>query len=92
MREMNAQHVIITMRDKSVFRGYINIGSCRRVSDYFRKSDSSPFIVMFDTTMDENKEKKVYFLNWNHILWVEPDELDGRTRVPGNMVSENELK
>ncbi|MFZ0929380.1 MAG: hypothetical protein WAN11_12310 [Syntrophobacteraceae bacterium] len=74
MREMNAQRVNITMRDGSVFRGYINIGSCRRISDFFRKSDTSPFIVMFEAATGENKEKGVYFLNWSHILWVQPDE------------------
>ena len=92
MREINAQHVTITMRDKSVFRGFINVGSCRRVSDFFRKFDNTPFIVMFDATINENKEKKVYFLNWGHILWVEPKELDDRSRIPGNMVLESELK
>lgn len=76
MREMNAQRVSITMRDGSVFRGYINIGSCRRISDFFRKSDNSPFVVMFETTIGESKGKSVYFLNWNHILWVEPKEED----------------
>ena len=75
MREMNAQRVNITMRDGSVFRGYINIGSCRRLSDFFRKPDNSPFIVMFEATIGESEEKSVYFLNWNHILWVEPDEV-----------------
>jgi len=89
MREMNAQQITITMRDKSVFRGYINIGSCRRVSDFFRKSDNNPFIVMFDATVDEGKEKKVYFLNWSHILWVEPDELEEGVRLPANMVLES---
>jgi hypothetical protein len=77
MREMNAQRVIIKVRDGSVFRGYINIGPCRRLSDFFRRPDTSPFIVMFETTIGESKEKSVYFLNWDHILWVEPNEPDG---------------
>jgi hypothetical protein len=76
MREMNAHRVSITMRDGSTFRGYINIGSCRRLSDFFRKSESQ-FVVVFEATIGEGKEKGVYFLNWNHILWVEPNETEG---------------
>jgi hypothetical protein len=90
MREMNTRRVNITMRDGSVFRGYINIGSSRRVSDFFRKSDNSPFVVMFETAIGESKEKSVYFLNWNHILWVEPYEDDmegsyGSITLPGEL-------
>jgi hypothetical protein len=87
MREMNAQRVTITMRDGSVFRGCINIGSCRRLSDFFRKPDSEAFVVMFDTTVGESKGKSVYFLNWNHILWVEPNE-DDRGRSSGSIILE----
>jgi len=76
MREMNAQRVTIMMRDGSAFRGFINIGSSRRLSDFFRKSESQ-FIIMFEATIGEGKEKGVYFLNWNHILWVEPNETEG---------------
>ena len=89
MREMNAQRVIITMRDGSVFRGYINIGSSRRLSDFFRKPDSSRFVVMFDTTIGESEEKGVYFLNWNHILWVEPQEPADQGHIPGNLTLES---
>ncbi|MGA2402629.1 MAG: hypothetical protein ABSG91_13150 [Syntrophobacteraceae bacterium] len=92
MREMNAQRVIITMRDGSVFRGYVNIGSSRRLSDFFRKSDSSPFVVMFDTTIGESEAKGVYFLNWNHILWVEPQEPADREHFPGSLALESGLK
>jgi hypothetical protein len=77
MREMNAHQVTIGMRDGSVFRGYINIGSNRRLSDFFRKSES-PFIIVFETTIGEGKEKGVYFLNWHHILWVEPGEAESQ--------------
>ncbi len=76
MREMNAQRVTIMMRDGSAFRGFINIGSCRRLSDFFRKSESL-FLVMFEATIGEGKEKGVYFLNWDHNLWVEPSETEG---------------
>jgi hypothetical protein len=79
MREMNAHQVTITMRDGSVFRGSINIGTCRRLADFLQKTDSGSFIVMFDTTVGENKEKGVYFINRKQIVTVEPNEVDERT-------------
>jgi hypothetical protein len=88
---MNARRVNITMRDGSVFRGYINIGSCRRISDFFRKTDNNPFVVMFETAIGESEEKGVYFLNLNHILWVEPNE-DDRESSSGGIALESELK
>ena len=75
MRDINAQRVIITMRDGTVFQGLINIGSARRVSDFFRKAEST-FIVLFDAVKAEGQEgEKVYFINKHHILWVEPIEV-----------------
>ncbi|MHC1726402.1 MAG: hypothetical protein AB9866_10395 [Syntrophobacteraceae bacterium] len=73
MREMNAQEIIITMRDGSVFRGLINMGSCRRLSDFFRKIEAT-FIVLFDATVGEGSEKGVYFLNRTNILWAKPGD------------------
>ena len=73
MREMNAQKIIITMQDGSVFRGQINIGSCRRLSDYFRKVEGM-FIVLFEAGMGDNDGKEVYFLNRNSIVWAKPDD------------------
>ena len=77
MKEMNLRQVTITMIDNSVFRGCLNISSCRRLSDFFRKPESL-FIVLFDARKGEDSEKKVYFINSNHILWVEPSETGGR--------------
>ncbi len=91
MTKMNARRVKITMRDGTVFRGCINIGSCRRMSDFFRKSDSNPFIVMFEASIGERKEKSVYFLNWTHILWAEPDE-DDLGQSSCSITSGNELR
>ncbi len=71
MREMNAHRVTITMTNGNVFSGYINIGSCRRLTDFFGKSDNSRFVVMFDTTIGESQEKGVYFIYRAHILSVE---------------------
>lgn len=92
MREMNAHRVTITMRDGSVFRGNINIGSCRRLFDFFEKTDKSPFIVMFDTTVGENKEKCVYFINRNHIVLVKPNDVDERTCLLQKITLEGKLE
>lgn len=77
MKKMNVRRVRVTMRNGSVFYGFINIGSCRRLSDFLRKSDDM-FVVIFDAMIGEGKERGVYFLNWNHILWVEPGDAEGR--------------
>ncbi len=90
MREMNAQRVTVTMRDGTVFRGFLNIGSCRRLSDFFRKPENTPFIVMFDTMMGQSEEKRVYFLNMNHIQWIEPNELEEQQPYPHGLALENE--
>lgn len=72
MREVNARRITVTMTDGTVFRGSINIGSARRISDYLRRNES--MFVLFDATMGDGAQKDVYFLNTNHILWVKPDE------------------
>lgn len=92
MREMNAHCVTITMRDGSVFHGYINIGSCRRLSDFVTKADASTFVVMFETTIDESKEKNVYFINRDHILSVRPNEMDDRRCLCRSFPLEGELE
>ncbi len=71
MKDMNVRQVTVTTVDNSVFRGCLNINSCRRLSDFFRKPANS-FIVLFDARKGEESEKKVYFINLNHIIWVEP--------------------
>ncbi len=72
MREMNARRIIVTMTEGTVFRGSINIGNSRRISDYFRRNET--MFVLFNATLGDGTEKEVYFLNTNHILWVKPDE------------------
>ena len=57
MREMNARKVIITMIDGTVFRGSINIGNSRRISDHLRKNES--MFVLFDATQGDEAEKDV---------------------------------
>ncbi|MEN6440825.1 MAG: hypothetical protein ABFD97_19815 [Syntrophobacter sp.] len=73
---MNTSEVTITMVDGTVFHGSINIGTSRRVSDYFNKGDSL-FIILFNSRRDKNGDKEVYFLNRNHILWVKPEDAPG---------------
>jgi hypothetical protein len=47
---------------------------------------------VFEATSGESKEKSVYFLNWNNILWVEPGELDESTSFPDGIASESDLQ
>ncbi len=75
MKDFNARQVIVAMVDGTVFRGHTNIGSSRRVSDFFRKGESA-FIILFEASVGEGTEKGVYFINKNHILWVKPDDAD----------------
>ena len=91
MREMNAQRVTITMTDGAVIKGFINIGSSRRLSDFFRKPENGPFVVMFDATAGQDEAKSVYFLNLSHVLRVEPMESEDRHRAPGDVDLESEL-
>jgi hypothetical protein len=73
MREMNSRKVIISMVDGTVFRGYTNIGTSRRLSDFFRKSENV-FLVLFDSSIGNGTGKDVYFINKDHIVWAAPDE------------------
>ncbi len=89
MKNMNAHLVTITMVEGSVFHGCINIGSCRRVADFFQKSNGTPFIVMFETTKDGFKGKSVYFLNKDHIRTAEPNGLENRRASPDAQTRED---
>jgi hypothetical protein len=92
MKEMNAHRVSITMSNGVVFRGFINIGANGRLSDFFRKPESGPFVVVFEASANQGEQGKVYFLNWDHILWVEPYETEDRTKGSGEIVLEGNLK
>ena len=91
MKEMNAHRVSITMSNGVVFRGFVNIGANRRLSDFFRKPENGPFVVMFDATAGQDEAKSVYFLNLSHVLRVEPMESEDRHRAPGDVDLESEL-
>ncbi len=85
MKDLNAKQVIVAMADGTVFRGQTNIGSSRRVSDFFKKGESL-FIVLFEASIGEGTAKDVYFINKSHILWVKPDDNDAAAE-PGNVVT-----
>lgn len=72
MREMNVGRIVICMVDGTVFRGQVNIGAARRLSDFFRRGEN-PFLVLFEASIGNSPEKDVFFLNRDHILWVKPD-------------------
>jgi len=65
----------ITVRttDGSTINGKVNISPDQRVSDLFTQRDRQ-FIVMVDVVL-KDAVGKTRFINKNHIVWVEPDDL-----------------
>lgn len=65
----------ITVRtiDGSTINGKVNISPDQRVLDLFTQGDKS-FIVMVDVVL-KDAVGKTRFINKNHIVWVEPDDL-----------------
>ncbi len=71
----STEYKSITVRtiDGSTFNGRINILPDQRVSDIFTQGNR-PFIVMVEvTSMDTSG--KTRFINKDHIVWVEPDDI-----------------
>lgn len=66
------RNVSIRTIDGSTLLGKVNIGIKERVSDIFTKTDN-PFIVLFDVELKDGSGK-VFFVNKNNIVWVEPEE------------------
>ena len=66
--------VTLKTTDGSTLTGKINIGMHERASDIFTKTES-PFIVLFDVELKEGSGK-IFFVNKDHIVWVEPDPED----------------
>ncbi|MDB9823012.1 hypothetical protein OAC89_04850 [Deltaproteobacteria bacterium] len=64
--------IIIMTSDGSALSGKVNIGIKERVSDLFTKTEN-PFIVLSDVEHKDGSAK-VFFVNKNHIVWVEPKE------------------
>ncbi len=70
-----AQYKKITIRtsDGSTIYGKINIADKQRVSDLFT-SNEDLFIVMVDASLKDSTGKTM-FINKNHIVWVEPEDI-----------------
>ena len=66
------KNVLIRTMDGSTLSGKVNIGIKERVSDLFTKSES-PFVILFDAGYKDT-QGKVFIVNKNNILWVEPEE------------------
>ena len=65
----------ITVRttDGSTINGKVNISPDQRVSDLFTRREV-PFIVMVDVVL-KDAVGKTRFINKDHIVWVEPEDL-----------------
>jgi hypothetical protein len=65
----------ITVRttDGSTINGKVNISPDQRVSELFTQRDVA-FIVMVDV-VDKDAVGKTRFINKDHIVWVEPEDL-----------------
>jgi len=71
----STEYKSITVRttDGSTINGKVNISPDQRVSDLFTRPDL-PFIVMVDVVL-KDAVGKTRFINKDHIVWVEPEDL-----------------
>jgi hypothetical protein len=71
----NTEYRAITVRttDGSTINGKINISPDQRVSDLFTRREL-PFIVMVDVVL-KDAVGKTRFINKDHIVWVEPEDI-----------------
>ena len=65
--------ITIRTTDGSTLNGQVNISPDQRVSDLFTRAEKS-FIVMVGVS-SMNTQGKTRFINKNHIVWVEPDDI-----------------
>jgi hypothetical protein len=72
-RHIDTGEISLRTVDGSVIHGKINLDGEDRVSDVLRKSESSPYLVIFDAT-SANPFKKVFIVNKKHIVWIEPED------------------
>jgi len=72
--ETNYKRITVKTIDGSTLYGQVNIAGVNRVSDLFLISES-PFIVLINASY-KDVYGKVFFVNKNHIVWVEPDPED----------------
>ena len=76
------EYRLVTVRttDGSTINGKVNISPDQRVSELFTRRDVS-FIVMVDVVLKDSAGKtrfgagKTQFINKDHIVWVEPEDL-----------------
>jgi len=71
--ETKYKSITIRTTDGSTINGKVNISPDQRVSDLFAQRDKQ-FIVMVDVVL-KDAVGKTRFINKNHIVWVEPDDL-----------------
>lgn len=75
MENYQVEYKRITLKttDGSTINGKVNIGQKQRVSDIFTSSEEL-FLVLVDVSFKESFGKTM-FINKNHIVWAEPEEL-----------------
>lgn len=71
-KEIVTGHISLRTVDGSVIRGKINLEDKERVSDVLVRGDS-PYLIIFDASTS-NVEGKVFIVNKQHIIWVEPED------------------
>jgi len=69
--QTNYKRITVKTIDGSTLYGKVNIAGNSRVSDLFINC-KSPFVVLVDASY-KDAYGKVFFINKNHIVWVEPD-------------------
>ena len=71
-KEIITGNISLRTVDGSVIRGKINLQDKERVSDVL-VGGGSPYLIIFDASTS-NVEKKVFIVNKQHIVWVEPED------------------
>jgi len=72
-KEIITGNISIRTVDGSVIRGKINLQDKERVSDALVGGGGSPYLIIFDASTS-SVEKKVFIVNKQHIVWVEPED------------------
>lgn len=65
--------VTIMTSDGGTIQGKVNISALERVSEVFTKS-AEPFLVLVDA-VSKDVHGKTLFINKDHIIWVEPEDI-----------------
>jgi hypothetical protein len=75
-KEFKTDYHTITIKtsDGATVQGQVNISPNQRVSDLF-KLDKGPFVVMVNASYSGGTGKTL-FINKEHIIWVEPEDLN----------------